>query len=189
MSANPPTLYFLLLGCKPPGRRTEQHDVFFGIGHSLKDLVPAMNSFWPEAKKNLHADAWRAVHSVQNYSIRVRLKTEPSSGDQELKLFFINLGGYKKDEFEEYHHKLLIVAKDLPSAVAQAKQEIFYKTTGFKGASAHIDDKYGIDVDEAYEVEELLPKETTALYALDIAEGVGQADEIQLGYLPLWKIK
>lgn len=189
MSANPPTLYFLLLGCKPPGRRTEQHDVFFGIGHSLKDLVPAMNSFWPEAKKNLHADAWRAVHSVQNYSIRVRLKTEPSSGDQELKLFFINLGGYKKDEFEEYHHKLLIVAKDLPSAVAQAKQEIFYKTTCFKGASAHIDDKYGIDVDEAYEVEELLPKETTALYALDIAEGVGQADEIQLGYLPLWKIK
>ncbi|MGN6440105.1 MAG: DUF1543 domain-containing protein [Agriterribacter sp.] len=30
----------LLLGCKPAGRHTEQHDVFFGIGASLKDLIP-----------------------------------------------------------------------------------------------------------------------------------------------------
>ncbi len=182
-------LYFLLLGSKPTGRHTEQHDVFFGIGNSLKELVPAMNAFWPEAKKNLHVDAWREVNSAQNYTIRVRFKTDASSGDPELKLFFINLGGYKKDEFEEYHHKLLIVAKDLPAAVTQAKQELFYKTTGFKGASAHIDDKYGIDVDEAYEVEELLTKEMKKLYALDIAVAEGMADEIQLGYLPLWKIK
>ncbi len=184
-----PKLYFLLLGCKPQGRHTEQHDVFFGIGETLKELVPAMNSFWPEAKKNLHVDAWREVNSVQNYTIRVRLKTEASSGDAELKLFFINLGGYKKNEFEEYHHKLLIVAKDIAEASAQAKQEIFYKTTGFKGASAHIDDKYGIDVDEAYEVEELLPKAMKALYALDISLEAGPIDEVQLGYLPLWKIK
>ncbi|MDF2455558.1 MAG: hypothetical protein K0R51_1551 [Cytophagaceae bacterium] len=184
-----PKLYFLLFGCKPQGRHTEQHDVFFGIGETLKELVPAMHAFWPEAKKNLHVDAWREVNTLQNYTIRIRLKTEASSADRELKLFFINLGGYKKEEFEEYHHKLLIVAKDLPAAVAQAKQEIFYKTTGFKGASAHIDDKYGIDVDEAYEVEELLPKEMAARYALDIVEGEGLADEVQLGYLPLWKIK
>lgn len=183
-----PKLYFLLLGCKPPGRHTEQHDVFFGIGNSLTELVPAMNAFWPEAKKNLHLDAWREVQSVQGYSIRVRLKTEPSNSDSELKLFFINLGGYRKEEFEEYHHKLLIVAKDLPAAAAQAKQEIFYKITGFKGASAHIDDKYGIDVDEAYEVEELLSAAFDN-YALDIIAEEGIADEIHLGYLPLWKLK
>ena len=181
-------LYFLLLGCKPPGRHTEQHDVFFGIGDSLKALVPAMQTFWPEAKKNLHVDAWRAVHAVQGYTIQVRLKTEAATGDSNLKLFFINLGGYRKEEFEEHHQKLLIVAQDLPAAVAAAKQEVFYKTTGFKGASAHIDDKYGIDVDEAYEVEELLPAEFSA-YALDIIAQEEKPDEIHLGYLPLWKIK
>ena len=162
--------------------------MFFGIGHTLKELVPAMHAFWPEAKKNLHVDAWREVNTVQGYSIRVRLKTEPSRGDNEVKLFFINLGGYRKEEFEEYHHKLLIVAKDLATAVAQAKQEVFYKTTGFKGASAHIDDKYGIDVDEAYEVEELLSEEFN-VYALDIIPQGEIADEIHLGYLPVWKIK
>ena len=29
----------VLLGCRPPGRFTEQHDIFFGIGNSLKELV------------------------------------------------------------------------------------------------------------------------------------------------------
>jgi len=38
-------LFMLLLGCKPPGRHTEQHDVFFGIARSLRDLVPEIQAF------------------------------------------------------------------------------------------------------------------------------------------------
>lgn len=43
-------LYMVILGCKPKGRFTEQHDIFFGIGNSLKNLIPQMNFFWPEAQ-------------------------------------------------------------------------------------------------------------------------------------------
>jgi hypothetical protein len=181
-------LFMLLLGCKPPGRHTEQHDVFFGIAGSLKELVPAMNRFWPEAKKNLHADAWREVISVQQYAIQVKLKTE-STKNNRLKLFFLNLGGYRKNEFEEYHYKMLVVAEDITAATAQAKQEVFYKETGFKGAPAHIDDQYGLDVDEVYNVEDILSEGLFADYYLEITEKTTDADEIHLGYLPLWKMK
>lgn len=44
-------LFMLLLGCKPPGRHTEQHDIFFGIAASLRDLVPEIQAFWPELQK------------------------------------------------------------------------------------------------------------------------------------------
>jgi len=54
----------LLLGCKPPGRNTEQHDIFFGIGSGLKELIPAIIDSWPEAKKKIHIDAWREVQFV-----------------------------------------------------------------------------------------------------------------------------
>lgn len=38
-------LYMVMLGCTPEGRFTEQHDIFFGIGYSLKELIPKMNLF------------------------------------------------------------------------------------------------------------------------------------------------
>lgn len=51
-------LHMVMLGCTPKGRFTEQHDIFFGIGSNLKELVPDMKDFWPEAKGRIHIDAW-----------------------------------------------------------------------------------------------------------------------------------
>ena len=47
-------LYMIMLGCTPKGRFTEQHDIFFGIGTSIKELVPDMKAFWPEAKGKIY---------------------------------------------------------------------------------------------------------------------------------------
>lgn len=52
-------LFMVLIGCKPEGRHTEQHDIFFGIGSELRDLIPDMLAFWPEANGKLHIDGWR----------------------------------------------------------------------------------------------------------------------------------
>ncbi len=46
-----PVLFMCYLGCKPAGRITEQHDWFFSIGDSIKDIVPDIREFWPEAAK------------------------------------------------------------------------------------------------------------------------------------------
>ncbi len=64
-------LYMVMLGCRPEGRCTEQHDIFFGIGKSLKELLPDMKNFWPEAKGRIHIDAWREVTQVDNYKIEI----------------------------------------------------------------------------------------------------------------------
>ena len=54
-------LYMVLIGCRPKGRHTEQHDIFFGIASALKDLIPEMYRFWPGAKGNMHIDGWRGI--------------------------------------------------------------------------------------------------------------------------------
>lgn len=180
-------LYMLLLGCRPKGRNTEQHDIFFAIGNSLAELVPAINAFWPEAKGNIHLDAWREVTQVDGYEISVVPRAEKTT--QEMSLFFINLGGYKEQEFEEYHYKILAVAKNLDEAKTSAKQTVFYKHTGFKGAVSHIDDRFGVDADDIHEVKEILPTDLKEKYSIQIRPSAStQTDEMHLGYLPVYKI-
>ncbi|MFE3871226.1 DUF1543 domain-containing protein [Flavobacterium sp. ZS1P70] len=119
-------LYMVMLGCTPKGRLTEQHDIFFGIGNSLKNLVSQMKKFWPEAKGKIHIDAWREVSAIENFSIKISAKdsTLNSSSDN---LFFINLGGYKENEFKEYHYKILTVAESMGLASKKARRSTFYK--------------------------------------------------------------
>ena len=181
-------LYMVMLGCRPPGRLTEQHDIFFGIGNSLKELIPKMKTFWPEAKGKIHIDAWREVTVVDNYKIEISQKTSESKNENEL--FFINLGGYKTNEFEEYHYKILAVAPTLGLAAKKSKESIFYKHCGFKGATSHIDDKFGIDVDELYNVKEIL--KNIDFEKLDIkitkSEISLSEDELHIGYLQISKL-
>ena len=82
-------LFMLLLGCRPTGRNTEQHDVFFGIAKELRDLVPDIKKFW-KGSGNIHIDGWRIVQNVDGYQIYV---SEQSDDIKEMHLFFLNIGG------------------------------------------------------------------------------------------------
>ncbi len=176
-----------MLGCKPSGRLTEQHDIFFGVGTSLKSLIPQFHEFWPEAKGDIHIDAWREVTCVENYAISIVPRSQEVNGD--LNLYFINLGGYKKGEFDEYHYKVLAIADSVAQAGKQSKSTAFYKHYNFKGATSHIDDKYGIDVDDTFKVEDVLPSKFKSSYQIDIVENSrSEDDELHIGYLKLSKI-
>lgn len=176
----------VLIGCTPEGRNTEQHDIYFGIATSLSALVPQLHTFWP-GKHKLHIDAWREVNTVQEYSIRiVPAKKRKDLSPDSPRLFFINLGGYRPGEFEEYHYKMIEVAPDMAAAIQAAKKTAFYRHTGFKGAASHIDDKYGIDVDDTYLIEELLPAEQLEKYAIEIKfNPKAKEDSWQIGYTKL----
>jgi hypothetical protein len=182
-------LYMVMLGCTPAGRLTEQHDIFFGIGSSLKEILPKMKAFWPEAKGRIHIDAWREVTAVDNYSIEIIAKKVAIS-DATDNLFFINLGGYKENEFEEYHYKILAIAESMELASKNAETSTFYKHCGFEGAPSHIDDEYGIDVDDIYDVTEILDSEFKELYALKISksEQLLQEDVLHIGYVKIDEI-
>jgi hypothetical protein len=177
-----------LIGCVPKGRNIEQHDVFFGIGNSVAELLPHIKDFWPEAGSTLHIDAWRPVTRVNGYSIEV---SENITGQSNLRLFFINLGGYKKDEFEEFHYKMIVPATDKGEAVKRSKQTAFFKHTGFKGASAHIDDKYGVDVDDVYAITDILPKVMKNRYSIVVSQNneYEKNDELHLGYFKPEKVE
>ena len=176
----------LLVGCTPPGRYIEQHDVFFGIGERVKDLVPAVIAFWPQAEGKLHFDAWREVSRVNGHTVRIIAAGEKEINDA-AKLFFINLGGYKQNEFEEFHYKMIIAASDKSEAIGISKKTAFFRHTGFKGADSHIDDKYGIDVDDIFEIKDILPEEIKQQYRIVVTneENSHAEDEIHLGYFKL----
>ena len=179
-----PKLFMLLIGASPPGRNIEQHDVFFGLGETIKDLVPDVMAFWPGNNK-LHFDAWREVTNVNGYKIEIvpagKIKQKSS-----FKLFFINLGGYKQNEFEEFHYKMIIAAADKSEAINVSKKTAFFRHTGFKGATAHVDDKYGVDVDDVYEITDILPPATKEKYSIVVSPAGNVAeDEIHLGYFKL----
>lgn len=182
-----PKLYMVLLGCTPKGRVTEQHDVFFGIGTTLSALIPQMNAFWPEAKGKLHIDAWREVKIVSNFSIEIVSKNSDDSNTNNL--YFLNLGGYKRGEFEEYHYKMLSVTPTLAKSIKESKKTVFYKHYGFegKGAESHIDDQYGIDVDDSHKVSDLLNEETKAKYQIKISALLESEvqDQLHIGYVKI----
>jgi hypothetical protein len=183
-----PKLFMVLIGCKPKGRHTEQHDIFFGVAAQLRDLIPEMLSFWPEAEGDMHVDGWCEVTQVDGQDIKVVGRTDVVPANQKA-LFFINLGGYKKDEFEEFHYKMVVAAAEKSTAIKAAKQTAFFKHTHFDGANSHIDDEYGIDVDDVYRIEEVLSPSTLAQYQIILTDAMAaKEDELHLGYFKLSKL-
>jgi hypothetical protein len=182
-------LFKVLIGCKPKGRQTEQHDIFFGIAENMQALVPQLKAFWPEAVESMHIDAFREVTTVGEYSVSIAYKETAEASDA--KLFFINLGGYKPNEFDEFHYKIIVAATDKATAIQQAKQTTFYKHCGFKGAPSHVDDKYCIDVDDAYAIEDILAPDLKEKYSVVIkkTDNILHNDTLHLGYYKLSNIE
>ena len=175
----------LLLGCTPPGRHIEQHDIFFGIATSLRDLVPDIQAFWPEPQK-IHIDAYREVNMVDGFRVKV-VSASDTGGDiaPKRKLFFINLGGYQENKFAEQHYIVLSVKDDKASEFKEAKSTLFFEENNYEGNS-HIDDKYGIDVDDLYQIEDILSPSLKEKYRIEITpNGNLPDDSINLGYFKL----
>lgn len=169
----------VLLGCKPPGRFTEQHDLYFGVGETLPSLKESIEGFWPEAEGKLHIDAWRIVRQVDGYAITV-VDRKDRVTERDLHLFFVNLGGYRGSDFEEYHYKQLVVATNLGEATFKAKNSQFYR----EFISPHIDDKYGLDVDDIFVVDDALPADMRDKFQLLITKNADNVvDEAHIGYL------
>lgn len=181
-------LFVLLIGSKASRRNVEQHDFFFGIAHNLEEMVPDIKAFWPEAVDSLHIDAWREINKVDDYKIEAVLKNEEIISSPK-KLFFINLGGYQANKLEEQHYTVLSVQDDRAQAISESKKTVFYKTNTLKGAVSHVDDKYGIDVDDVYQIEDILTPGHKEKYKIVITKNDGlPEDEIHPGYLKISKL-
>lgn len=184
-------LFMVLLGSKAPNRNVEQHDYFFGVATSLKELVPQLREFWPEAGNSLHIDGWREVNYVDGYKVEIYLKQGDGQAEGK-RLFFVNLGGYTEGKLVEQHYTLLSVWNDKANAVQESKKVKFFKESTIakvKGANAHIDEKYGIDVDEVYRIEDIWRSSSKDKYGIKLTPASDLPnDEIHLGYFRLEKL-
>lgn len=175
-------LFYVILGATPEGRNIEQHDVFFGIAETLDELIPEMKEFWKEAK--IHIDCHQEVKFADGYEVKIAERGTQKSEDQ---LYFINLGGYKPGFFEEFHEQHLMVGTSMGEIVKRVKQTEFYQQMGFAGAVSHIDDKHGVDIDDIFNVSDILPKKMKEKYTiiLEKSNAEVQENEMHLGYFKL----
>ncbi len=182
-------LFYVIIGARPKGRTTEQHDVFFGIAENIKDLIPEMRAFWPEARGKFHLDAYQEVRFVDGFE----LKIVPRNLDEKIEnhLFFINLGGYKAGVFQEFHEMHLMTGKKMSEILRRVKKTEFYKTFGFTGAESHIDDKYGVDIDDIYKIDDLLSKKTKEKHQIVLEKSTTENQEniTNIGYFSLKSLK
>lgn len=184
------------LGGRPKGRLIEQHDIFFGAASQVSDLIADINEHWPEVKNKWHIDSYRAITKVGSYAIKLIEPSQQLKAAADLKLFFINLGGYQQDSFEEFHYKLLIVAPNQADAIKQAKKSDFYKQFTLKdetspfNAASHIDDKFAVDIDDIYNVNDLISNVQLSIEPIsDTDELNAKEDKEYVGYLSIKNLK
>ena len=84
---------------------------------------------------------------------------------------------------------MLTVQDDRLPAIKESMKTQFYKTNSIKGAHAHIDEKFGVDVDDIHRIEDVLSADLKEKYHLLIRPGEDlPEDPIHLGYFKLDKI-
>ena len=191
-----PTLFMVQLGGRPKGRLIEQHDMFFGVANQVSELVDDINHHWPEVKNKWHIDSYRAITKVDDYSVKLVELSNQVDTENGLKLFFINLGGYQRGSFEEFHYKLLIVAATQAEAIKQAKQSTFYKEFTFKdkdsrfNAASHIDDKFEVDIDDIYNVNDLISNVQILIEPISDTDDLDvMEDKEYVGYLSIKNLR
>ena len=74
--------------------------------------------------------------------------------------------------------------------IKRVKQTEFYKTMGFENAVSHIDDKHGVDIDDIFNVHDILPKEMKEKYSIILKKSVveNQENPSSVGYFKIDKL-
>jgi len=130
-------LFAVYLGGRAAKGNTELHDVVFATGPTIEDTYEQLLDKWFGMPKGLHLDSWMELDIVDGY--KISLSQEKSTGGK--KLFFVNLGAYKDNEFAEIHANIFLVADAAPEAKRRAKAELLKNWP----SAVHTDDLYEVD--------------------------------------------
>src|SRR5690625_2233875 len=126
-----------VLGGAAPGARTELHDVAFAVGPDLEAVHEQLLDGWFGDPHGLHVDAWAFLDSVEGYRVRLA-RTPPANG---LRLYFINIGGYRPGEFGEQHAWGFFGGSGAGEVQARAKQRLLEGRTEIHKDTLHaVDD-------------------------------------------------
>lgn len=111
-------LFAVYVGGHVSGGNLEVHDMRFVIGKTIEDCYDSLRKQWWGIPGTLHLDGWKALDYVDGHKVTLR-PVPPENGKF---LYFVNLGGYSVDRFEEDHENLFIVAESEKEAEGKAKE-------------------------------------------------------------------
>jgi hypothetical protein len=87
--------------------------------------------------KSLHLDCWGEVAQADGHDV-VLVEEQPAAVEN--RLFFVNLGGYRPDQFAELHRNVLVVAPSEIAAKARALQMVDGWSTPHKDRLFDVED-------------------------------------------------
>ncbi|MDD4320756.1 MAG: DUF1543 domain-containing protein [Acidaminococcaceae bacterium] len=111
-------LFVIGIGGNVSKANIEVHDVQFIIAETLSDTYDILKRDW--YGNSLHIDGYKILDGIDGY--RIQLESYPQQ--TELNLFFINMGGYVKDCFNEMHEFSLFAAVTESEAKEKAKEQL-----------------------------------------------------------------
>ena len=149
------SLFIVVLGGRSLKSNIEIHDVRWVLGEKIEDTFPELRRQWIGKKSGLHIDSYKRIKYVDGYEIVLSKSNKDcliSPKKEDLKLWFVNLGGYNPRKMYEEHEFNLIVAKKAIDAKKKAK-----RTWETNLKNKHNDDYSGINYFE--EVDDIHPIE------------------------------
>jgi hypothetical protein len=130
-------LFLVILGGRAPGCLVELHDVRFVAGQTIEACLPELRRQWFGTPESLHLDAFMVVKAIDGWSVSL-VETPPE--DRAEKLWFVNLGAYRRDTLAELHHVGLVVAGTAREAKDEALRRWLPDTL-----ELHRDDLHAVD--------------------------------------------
>lgn len=101
-------LFMIGIGGKTEYSNIEVHDLRFLAVENIEASHDLLKESWFGKSDKLHMDSYTILEGLDQY--KITLKDHPS--DKTLSLFMINFGGYKKEDFFEWHDLCFVVASD-----------------------------------------------------------------------------
>ncbi len=180
-------LFVVALGGKAKNSNIEVHDIRWVLGRDIKETIPHLKAQWIGAKNKLHIDSYITVEYVDGYKIQpIRIhKTSKSSksttpeNENKTYLWFIYMGGYDAEKFEEQHKFDLIAAKNVYEAKKLAKKRWSH---GFE--LKHVDSAKIIHI-----IPLVLSKNNTEIWQIDLVKDpLSRSQIIKPDWYGYWRI-
>lgn len=149
-------LFAVYLGGRADRCNIEVHDVVFVVGDSIEETYTLLGKKWFGNLQGFHIDSYVELKNIDGYEIGI--SQEPIE-ESTKKLYFINMGAYKSEEFTEYHQSAFYVADSVPDAIRRAQAELCQGLEVIHKDDMVILDKVGnpleFDVDDVLEITEI----------------------------------
>lgn len=113
-------LFMIYLGGSAPNAHLELHDVQFVIAPSIEETYQTLRQRWFGNRKGLHVDSYKQIIGADGYAVHISEKSQ----DSDLRLYFVNIGGYDKRQMAELHEFGLFVGVSPEEVKAKAKQTL-----------------------------------------------------------------